>query len=175
MLDFGTTGKLRNSDLIMYDRQTESWWQQFTGQGIVGRFAGKQLAFLPSQVISFADFAAEFPDALVLARPGLSRSYGTNPYTNYDSSTRPFLFYGKLDDRLPATERIVGVVVAGAVKAYPFTAVTAHLTTFGLRGRPFTRRHCCTRHLGKNLMARPASPGRYRWIRFQSEGPMLSI
>jgi hypothetical protein len=125
VLDFGTTGKLRNSDLIMYDRQTESWWQQFTGQGIVGQFAGKQLAFLPSQVISFADFAAEFPDAPVLARPGFSRSYGTNPYTNYDSSTRPFLFYGKLDNRLPATERIVGVVVAGAVKAYPFTAVTA--------------------------------------------------
>jgi len=125
VLDFGTTGKLRNSDLIMYDRQTESWWQQFTGQGIVGQFAGKQLAFLPSQVISFADFAAAFPDAQVLARPGFSRSYGTNPYTNYDSSTRPFLFYGKLDDRLPATERIVGVVVAGAVKAYPFTAVTS--------------------------------------------------
>lgn len=125
MLDFGTTGELRNSDLIMYDRQTESWWQQFTGQGIVGRFAGKQLTFLPSQVISFADFAAEFPDALVLTRPGFSRSYGTNPYTNYDSSTRPFLFQGKLDDRLPATERVAGVVIDGIVKAYPFTAVAA--------------------------------------------------
>lgn len=125
VLDFGTTGRLRNSDLIMYDRQTETWWQQFTGEGIVGQFAGEQLEFLPSQVISFADFVTEFPDALVLARPGLSRSYGANPYTGYDSSTQPFLFRGEGDDRLPATERVAGVVVAGDVKAYPFTAVAA--------------------------------------------------
>ncbi len=121
VLDFGTTGKLRNSDLIMYDRQGETWWQQFTGQGIVGRHAGEQLAFLPSQVISFGDFAAEFPAGEVLARPPLSRNYGANPYTSYDSSTQPFLFSGEVDDRLAATERVAGVVLPGTVKAYPFT------------------------------------------------------
>lgn len=121
LLDFGTTGKLRNSDLIMYDRQTETWWQQFTGQGIVGQYAGEQLAFLPSQVISFADFAAEFPDGQVLARPTFPRSYGANPYAGYDSSPRPFLFRGQVDDRLPATERIAGVALPGLVKAYPFS------------------------------------------------------
>ena len=123
VLDFGTTGKLRNSDLIMYDRQTESWWQQFTGAGIVGQYAGAQLDFLASQVISFADFAAEFPDGQVLARPGLSRSYGANPYTGYDTSPRPFLFSGAVDDRLPATERVAGVVLPGLVRAYPFPLV----------------------------------------------------
>ena len=46
--DFGTSGKLRNSDLIMWDHQTESWWQQFTGEGIVGDLAGKKLTALPS-------------------------------------------------------------------------------------------------------------------------------
>lgn len=121
VLDFGTTGKLRTSDLIMYDRQTETWWQQFTGEGIVGQFAGEQPDFLTSQVISFADFVAEFPDGQVLARPGLSRSHGVNPYTGYDSSTQPFLFRGEVDDRLPATERVVGVALPGLVKAYPFT------------------------------------------------------
>lgn len=121
VLDFGTTGKLRNSDLIMYDRQTETWWQQFTGQGVVGQYAGAQLDFLYSQVISFADFAAEFPDGQVLARPGLNRSYGANPYTGYDRSPQPFLFSGVTDARLPATERIAGVVLPDRVKAYPFT------------------------------------------------------
>jgi len=125
VLDFGTTGKLRNSDLIMYDRQTETWWQQFTGQGIVGQHAGEQLEFLASQVISFADFAAEFPDGQVLARPPVNRSYGANPYTGYDSTQRPFLFQGEIDDRLPATERVAGVVLPGVVKAYPFTQVAA--------------------------------------------------
>ena len=125
VLDFGTTGKLRNSDLIMYDRQTETWWQQFPGQGIVGRYAGEQLAFLPSQVLSFADFAAAFPTGQVLARPTVPRSYGVNPYTGYDSTTEPFLFRGELDTRLPATERIAGAVLPGVVKAYPFAQVAA--------------------------------------------------
>lgn len=123
VLDFGTTGKLRNSDLIMYDRQTETWWQQFTGQGIVGKHAGAQLDFAASQVISFADFAAEFPNGQVLARPPVSRNYGANPYTGYDSTTQPFLFRGEVDDRLPATERVAGVVLPGTVKAYPFSQV----------------------------------------------------
>ncbi len=123
-LDFGTTGNLRNSDLIMYDRQSETWWQQFTGEGIVGTHAGRQLDFLSSQVISFGDFAAEFPDGEVLARPPASRSYGNNPYVGYDSGTeRPFLFTGELDERLNPTERIVGLDVNGEVVAYPFTAV----------------------------------------------------
>lgn len=125
LLDFGTTGRLRNSDLIMYDRQSESWWQQFTGQGIVGTYAGRTLSFLPSQVISFGDFAAEFPDGQLLARPPVSRSYGMNPYTGYDSTERPFLFNNKVDDRLPAVERVAGVVLPGAIKAYPFALVAA--------------------------------------------------
>jgi len=125
VLDFGTTGRLRNSDLIMYDRQTETWWQQFTGEGIVGRYAGAQLAFLPSQVLSFADVAAAFPAAQVLARPTFPRSYGANPYTGYDSSSQPFLFRGEIDPRLPATERVAGVALPGAIKAYPFSVVAA--------------------------------------------------
>jgi hypothetical protein len=123
VLDFGTTGLLRNSDLVMYDRQSETWWQQFTGQGIVGEWAGRQLAFLPSQVISFGDFAAVYPEGQVLARPGSSRSYGANPYTGYDSlGEQPFLFTGEVDGRLAATERVVGLEINGEVMAYPFAA-----------------------------------------------------
>ena len=124
LFDFGTTGRLRNSDLIMYDRQTESWWQQFSGEAIVGRLAGAQLTFLASQVLSFEDFRRNFPGATVLARPtqgsGLARAYGRNPYTGYDSSTTPFLFRGEMDQRVQPLERVVGLVVDGQAVAYPF-------------------------------------------------------
>ena len=56
LLDFGTTGNLRHSDLIMYDRQTETWWQQATGEGIVGEFAGRKLTFLSSPLVSWKTF-----------------------------------------------------------------------------------------------------------------------
>lgn len=123
VLDFGTTGRLRNSDLIMYDRQTETWWQQFTGQGIVGEHAGEQLTFLSSQVISFGDFVERYPEGQVLALPGAARSYGSNPYTGYDSASTPFLYDGEPDGRLPAMERVVGIDLDGTVKAYAFSDV----------------------------------------------------
>ena len=80
LLDFGTTGLLRNSDLVMYDRQTETWWQQFTGEGIVGPHTGRELKMIPSRVAAFEDFRKAYPNGAVLARPAFSqRSYGTNP------------------------------------------------------------------------------------------------
>ena len=79
--DFGVSGLLINSDLVMYDRTTESLWQQFTGEGIVGDHAGDQLSFIPSSLISFADFKELYPDGIVLSREtGYMRQYGTNPY-----------------------------------------------------------------------------------------------
>ena len=67
-LTFGTTGKLRNSDLVMYDRQTETWWQQFTGEAIVGMLAGRQLRLIPSRLESFARFTSPIPPAPRSAR-----------------------------------------------------------------------------------------------------------
>ena len=60
LLDFGTTGRLRKSDLVMYDRQTESWWQQFTGQGIVGHYAGARLTQQRSSIVAYEDFKAAY-------------------------------------------------------------------------------------------------------------------
>ena len=96
--DFGTSGKLRNSDLIMWDRQTESWWQQFTGEGIVGELAGEQLTFLPASIISWSDFKTAYPEGQVLSTDtGFSRSYGVNPYAGYDrADSSPFLLRGDL-------------------------------------------------------------------------------
>jgi len=124
--EFGTSGLLRNSDLVMYDRTTESLWQQFTGEAIVGDMVGAQLTFLPSTIISFADFRAVHPDGLVLSREtGYRRDYGRNPYAGYDTiGQSPFLFDGQLDDRLPAMERVVAVSLDGVDVAYPFSTLS---------------------------------------------------
>jgi hypothetical protein len=129
ILDFGTTGRLRHSDLVMYDRQTETWWQQATGEGLVGEYAGEQLAFVPVTVMSWRDLKEQRPSARVLSRDtGFSRAfterYGTNPYEGYDRGSGPwrrFFRFGREDRRLPAMERIVALEHNGEHLALPFS------------------------------------------------------
>ncbi|MDE3076005.1 MAG: DUF3179 domain-containing protein [Chloroflexota bacterium] len=127
VLDFGTTGNLRNSDLVMYDRQTESWWQQAEGQAIVGQLAGRKLTFLPTEVVSWAEFKSAFPRGQVLSRDtGFNRPYGNNPYVGYDRpDSSPFLFQGKPDGRLKPMERVLTLELNGQDKAYPFAALAS--------------------------------------------------
>ncbi|MBA7638977.1 hypothetical protein ES703_46633 [subsurface metagenome] len=111
VLEFGTTGKLRNSDLVMYDRQTESWWQQFGGDAIAGEMTGKRLRLIPSRLESFDRFRRRFPNGQVLIpnNPD-TRRYGSNPYAGYDSSgQRPFLYDGSLPDGIDPMERVIAV------------------------------------------------------------------
>lgn len=123
LLDFGTTGKLRKSDLVMYDRQTESWWQQFTGEAIVGRLAGTQLAQHPATIVAYADFKEAYPQGVILSREtGYARPYGRNPYRGYDRiGDQPFLFSDPVDSRLPAMERVLNVTVGEHHRLYPFS------------------------------------------------------
>lgn len=110
-LDFGTTGKLRFSDLLMYDRQTESWWQQFTGEAVVGALAGARLSMLPSRLEEIGAFIARAPAGQVLVpRDPSVRPYGTNPYVGYDSAPRPFLYDGVMPpDGVAPMMRVVAV------------------------------------------------------------------
>jgi hypothetical protein len=119
---FGVSGNLRNSDLIMWDNNTLSWWQQFTGQAIVGDMTGTQLEIVPAQLVAWKDFKAAFPNGQVLSNNG--RNYGSNPYVGYDSSPRPFLFLGTPDERLPATERVLGYHQGDTAVAYPLPVIT---------------------------------------------------
>jgi len=109
-LDFGVSGNLRNSDLVMYDRQTESWWQQFGGRALVGDLAGVRLRQLAARIVSWEEFKRANPDADVLTREtGTSRSYGSNPYVGYDDVSSPPFFQTKNSDdrRLQPKERVV--------------------------------------------------------------------
>jgi len=112
VLDFGTTGRLRNSDLVMYDRQTESWWQQFLGEAIVGALTGKRLKILPVRVESFAKFKAR-PGAgkkVLVPNDPNARNYGRNPYAKYDSRNLPYPFFrGKMPEGIAPLERVVVV------------------------------------------------------------------
>ncbi len=124
-LDFGTTGNLRKSDLVMWDRQTESWWQQVTGEAIVGELTGHNLRVLPATIVGWQEFRAGFPEGRVLSREtGFSRAYGTNPYVGYDDvNSPPFLYESQTDGRLPPKERVVTVSLGGEDVAYPFSVL----------------------------------------------------
>lgn len=118
---FGVSGLLRNSDLVMWDHETESLWQQATGEAIVGELTGQGLSLLSSSIVSWKDFKASFPEGEVLSQDtGYYREYGRNPYSGYDTSPFPFLFTGELDPRLAALERVLGVTIGGESVAYPF-------------------------------------------------------
>lgn len=111
ILSFGTSGSLYRSALVMYDRQTESLWSHFTGRAIAGVLTGSELDSHPVATVAWSDWRDAHPDGLVLSRDtGHDRDYGRNPYPGYDDiDDPPFLFDGKLDDRLAAKTRVVGV------------------------------------------------------------------
>ena len=120
--DFGVTGMLRNSDMVMYDRQTDSLWQQLTGEGLVGTMTGKRLDIVSSQVIAFEQFTKSFPDGKVLSRnTGYQRHYGQSPYAGYEFSSR--LMFPVPMKRTPPVrpmERVVAITLADKTRAYPF-------------------------------------------------------
>jgi len=112
VLDFGTTGRLRKSDLVMYDRQTETWWQQFTGEGIVGEFSGKELKKIPSMLISYGEALKMIKDQnlkVQILKGNGARAYGSNPYVGYDQSSYPFLYDGTLPADINPMEYVIVV------------------------------------------------------------------
>jgi len=120
---FGTTGRLRYSNLIMYDRTTESWWQQATGEAIAGEHAGKRLVFRPASIIAWRDFKSAYPGGKVLSRDtGFARSYGSNPYYGYDDvNNPPFLYRGpETPGVLPPVARVLTIDLNGEAVAYPY-------------------------------------------------------
>ena len=113
----------------MYDHQTETLWQQITGEAIVGTDVGRRLTFLPSQTVSWQDFRDAFPDGLVLSlNTGVVRNYGGTQYTEYDKpgTGTYFPFETEEDNRLDGKERVLAVEINGDAIAFPFSALAEH-------------------------------------------------
>ncbi len=140
VLDFGTTGRLRYSNLIMYDRQTESWWQQATGDAIVGTLTGTRLRFLPASIVAWQTFKERYPQGSVLSRnTGYNRPYGQNPYTGYDNvNSTPFLYEGpETPDKLPPMARVLTLDLNGEAVAYPYRVLArVHVVNDTVGGQP---------------------------------------
>jgi hypothetical protein len=112
IVDFGTSGSLYQSALVMYDRQTESLWSHFTGEAIVGHLAGTQLDLITVQTVAWADWREAHPEGTVLAPDSTGGTYGDNPYPGYETSSGPLspsFVQEPIDDRLPAKDRVLGV------------------------------------------------------------------
>jgi len=130
LLDFEVSGMLRNSDMVMMDTKTETLWQQLTGEGIVGTYAGTTLTTIPSMIVSVDEFFTRYPMGQILSKKtGIIQAekyYGYNPYVNYDSKVKPipqFINPLNVSTRLPAMERVVDIESQGNYKIYPFSAI----------------------------------------------------
>jgi hypothetical protein len=127
VLDFGVSGMLRKSDLVMWDRQTESWWQQLTGIALAGELTGRELTMLPALLISLGEFLDTHPEGQVLSKNTGFREqqqlYGVNVYEGYDdlATERPRLFFDAIDERLRPMERVIDVNAEGRSRVYPLT------------------------------------------------------
>jgi len=130
ILDFEVSGMLRMSDMVMFDRQTETWWQQLTGEGEVGDYAGQMLDIIPSMIVSVSEFFESYPEGQIMdfhTQTESEQRYGSNPYFHYDSiGAGPYVGYfapEKVDARLPAMERVVDVHGDLHDKIYPFSEI----------------------------------------------------
>ena len=113
------SGKLLMNALIMYDRETDTLWSQFTGEALEGPLEGGRLRLVASELTTWAAWKAQHPDTLVLNTDDLSRKY--DPYVSYYSnSDAGILGESNRDDRLHAKELVVGVVGDAGQKAYGF-------------------------------------------------------
>lgn len=104
-LEFKVSGLLFESNLVMYDVSSESFWSQSTGTSIVGKHNGTKLELLPFRLISFLEVTKKYPQALVLSeRTGYPRDYSRNPYGDYNKNDELYFPVSKEDARYPSKE-----------------------------------------------------------------------
>lgn len=119
--DFGVSGLLYNSDVLMYDRQTDSLWSQIMGQAVTGEARGTTLSALPVRHTTWADWLQRHPDTLVLDEPRfMRRNYAVDPYLGYAKSNRLWAPVAYRDKRYPAKAVVVGAIINGQAHAWPF-------------------------------------------------------
>jgi Protein of unknown function (DUF3179) len=119
VVEFGTSGKLYNSNLVMYDRTSKSLWSQAMAEGIVGKYAGTKLERVPFDVAYWKEWKQLYPDSKILSRDtGSNRPYGVDPYGDYYTNSDVLFPISNRDDRLGLKEIVVGFENKGQYKAY---------------------------------------------------------
>lgn len=117
-LEFGVSGELYNSDLLMYDRKTDSRWDQINGVCVIGELTGERLPFYPSQMMTWGDWKQAYPESEVLSRiTGHQRDYDGEPYRAYFGSDEIWHDVANVDTRLTAKTPVIGVEVGNDVFA----------------------------------------------------------
>jgi len=112
VLEFGVSSLLHNSDLVMYDRQTESLWQQITGEAFAGKSRGSQLKTIPLSMVTWADWRAQYPNAEVLTVEGVrTDSYQKTAYGDYAENERLYMPVSATDARLHPKRPILGLEI----------------------------------------------------------------
>ncbi|MBK1666136.1 hypothetical protein CKO38_07510 [Rhodospirillum rubrum] len=111
VLDFAATGRLRHSCQMLFDRQSESWWEQASARAVSGLYADETLRALPARLESFAAFKARAGEGAMVVIPGQpsKRQYGANPYWGYDRADKPMFSDGPLPDGIAPLARVVAV------------------------------------------------------------------
>jgi hypothetical protein len=142
VLTFGNTSALYDSDLVMFDWETHTYWWQVPGRGIVGELAGESLTLVPSQTMTWAQWRALHPETSVLARPEPSRiNYDRDPFSSLpeflDSGGEPFPISDAANDgRLPPSALVLGVEIAGQQRVYPVELLAGRIVQEDVGGKP---------------------------------------
>lgn len=124
-LEFGVSGLLYNSDVLLYDRKTESLWSQILARAVTGKMDGTRLQVLPLMLTTWSEWQQLHPDTLVLSRQtGYSRDYERDPYAGYESSEGVYFPVKRKDPRFHPKEEVFGLEVDGQFKAYPVAALS---------------------------------------------------
>jgi hypothetical protein len=124
VLTFGVSGRLYQSNVLLYDHQTESLWSQLKEEAVTGPLTGTHLTALPSQTTTWKAWREQYPHSLVLSTDtGFRRDYRSSPYKDYARSERVMFPVDHKDLRLPPKARVLGVSLAGHAKAYPLTVL----------------------------------------------------
>lgn len=119
---FGVSGMLYNSDVLLYDRETESLWSQLKYEAIAGPLAGKELQILNTANTTWKAWKEKYPNSLVLSeKTGYNRDYSLDPYPGYDRSSNIYFSVSDQNERYHPKEMVIGLQLNGKTKAYPFS------------------------------------------------------
>jgi hypothetical protein len=139
-LEFGISGLLLNSNVLLYDRTDQALWSQVSLSAMSGPHAGKSLVHLPWEIMTFGEWRKAHPKSTVVTlSTGHSRDYQRNPYADYFATDRLRFPVARLDNRLPPRTRVVGVRLGAVTRAYPLERVTGavkHRVEDEIGGKP---------------------------------------